>query len=92
MPTLSDMIDEVKVNLQGYTLRQDRITYVANAGGLQCWSFAVTVNEYDTSDAEPIGGVQQNSYSFSRNFGSTTLNVAPGTPAFHLAITVSGTV
>jgi hypothetical protein len=43
MPTLSDMIDEVKVNLQGYTLRQDRITYLANAGGISNSSTSVTV-------------------------------------------------
>jgi hypothetical protein len=43
MPTLSDMIDEVKVNLQGYTLRQDRITYVANAGGLSTSTTSVTI-------------------------------------------------
>ena len=30
MPTLSEMINDVKSNLIGYTLRQDRITYVAN--------------------------------------------------------------
>jgi hypothetical protein len=43
MPTLSDMIDEVKVNLQGYTLRQDRITYVANGGGLSTSTTSVTI-------------------------------------------------
>ena len=31
MATLSDLIDEVRTNLQGYTLRQDRITYLTNA-------------------------------------------------------------
>ena len=31
MPTLSDLIDETKSNLQGYTLRQDRISYLASA-------------------------------------------------------------
>ena len=31
MPTLSDLIDEVRTNLQGYTLRQDRITYLTNS-------------------------------------------------------------
>jgi hypothetical protein len=31
MPTFSDMVEEVRSNLQGYTLRQDRITYLANA-------------------------------------------------------------
>jgi hypothetical protein len=34
MPTLADIIDEVKVNIQGYTLRQDRITYLANPSGI----------------------------------------------------------
>ena len=31
MATLSDMIDEVRSSLQGYTLRQDRITYLNSA-------------------------------------------------------------
>ena len=31
MATLGDLIDEVRTNLQGYTLRQDRITYLTNA-------------------------------------------------------------
>jgi len=31
MATLSDLIDEVRTNLQGYTLRQDRITYLTSA-------------------------------------------------------------
>jgi hypothetical protein len=34
MPTLNELVDEVKANLQGYALRQDRITYVANPAGL----------------------------------------------------------
>jgi len=43
MPTLSDIIDEVKVNLQGYTLRQDRITYVADSAGLSTSVTSVTI-------------------------------------------------
>jgi hypothetical protein len=31
MPTLSDMIDEVRSSLAGYTLRQDRVTYLNSA-------------------------------------------------------------
>jgi len=34
MPTLKDMVDEVRSNLAGYTMRQDRITYLANSAGL----------------------------------------------------------
>ena len=43
MSILSEMVDEVRTNLQGYTLRQDRITYVANAGGLTTASSSITV-------------------------------------------------
>ena len=31
MPTFNDMVNEVRSNLQGYTLRQDRITYINSA-------------------------------------------------------------
>jgi hypothetical protein len=34
MSTLNEMVDEIKSNLQGYTLRQDRISYVVNPAGL----------------------------------------------------------
>jgi hypothetical protein len=34
MATFNDMINEVRSNLQGYTLRQDRLTYLANTGGI----------------------------------------------------------
>jgi hypothetical protein len=47
MPTLSEMVDDVKSNLIGYTLRQDRITYVTNAGGLTTTSSAITVGSAD---------------------------------------------
>jgi hypothetical protein len=43
MPTFNDLVDEVKANLQGYTLRQDRITYVTNATGLTTTTSAITV-------------------------------------------------
>jgi hypothetical protein len=34
MATLKDMVDEVRSNLAGYTMRQDRITYLANPSGI----------------------------------------------------------
>jgi hypothetical protein len=37
------MINEVRTNLQGYTLRQDRITYVNNTAGLTTTSLAIQV-------------------------------------------------
>ena len=41
MSTLSDLVDEVKANLQGYTLNQDRLTYVANTAGIDESSVAI---------------------------------------------------
>lgn len=43
MPTLTEMIDEVRTNLQGYSLRQDRITYVNNAAGLTTTTLGIQV-------------------------------------------------
>jgi hypothetical protein len=43
MPTLAEMIDEVRTNLQGYSLRQDRITYVNNTAGLTTTSLGIQV-------------------------------------------------
>ena len=43
MPTLNELVDEVKANLQGYALRQDRITYVANPAGLSTTSTQIAV-------------------------------------------------
>lgn len=34
MPTLNEMIDEVKSKLIGYTMNQDKVTYVNNASGI----------------------------------------------------------
>jgi hypothetical protein len=78
VPTLSDMIDEVKVNLQGYTLRQDRITYVANAGGISNSSTSVTIGS-STNLAKGIIEIDDelllvDSYDKSSN----TLTIMPG--------------
>lgn len=43
MPTFNDLVDEVRANLQGYTLRQDRITYITNSGGITTTSTNITV-------------------------------------------------
>ena len=43
MPTLGEMIDEIRANLQGYALRQDRVTYINNSGGITATSNSITV-------------------------------------------------
>ena len=41
--TLGQMMDEVRVNLSGYTLRQDRITNLANVGGINTTDLAIKI-------------------------------------------------
>ena len=41
--TLGQMMDEVRVNLSGYTLRQDRITNLANTGGINTTDLAIKI-------------------------------------------------
>lgn len=78
MPTLSDMIDEVKVNLQGYTLRQDRITYLANAGGINSSATSATIGS-SSNLAKGIIEIEDELVlvdSFDK--ASNTLTIMPG--------------
>ena len=78
MPTLSEMVDDVKSNLIGYTLRQDRITYVTNAGGLTTTSSAITVGSADNL-AKGIIEIDDELIWVDRFDKSTnTMTVAPG--------------
>jgi hypothetical protein len=43
MPTFNDLINEVRSNLQGYTLRQDRLTYLANVNGINTTATEIQV-------------------------------------------------
>jgi hypothetical protein len=43
MPTLAEMTDEIRTNLAGYTLRQDRITYITNPGGISNTATSITI-------------------------------------------------
>jgi hypothetical protein len=78
VPTLSDMIDEVKVNLQGYTLRQDRITYVANAGGISNSSTSVTIGSSSNLAKGIIEIEDELLLVDSYNKASNTLTIMPG--------------
>ena len=76
MPTLSDMIDEVRSSLAGYTLRQDRITYLTTA--ITTTSTAMVIG----SSSNLAKGVIEidDELIWIDNFdqGSSTLNAAPG--------------
>jgi hypothetical protein len=78
MPTLSDIIDEVKVNLQGYTLRQDRITYVADAGGLSTSATTVTIGSSNNLAKGIIEIDDELVLVDSYNKASNTLTIMPG--------------
>jgi len=76
MPTLSDMIDEVRSSLAGYTLRQDRITYLNSA--ITSTATAMTIG----SSANLAKGIIEidDELIWIDNFSqaSNTLNAAPG--------------
>jgi len=45
--TFAQMVDEVRVNLSGYTLRQDRISNLANVGGISATDLAIKIGSAD---------------------------------------------
>ena len=78
MSTLNDMVDEIKSNLQGYTLRQDRISNVANPAGLTTTSTSITLG---TSSNLAKGIIEiDDELIFIDSFDKATniLNVIPG--------------
>ena len=78
MPTLSEMIDEVKANLIGYTLRQDRLTYLTNTGGINTNSSSITVGSDDNLARGTIEIDEELIWIDSFDKSSSTMNVAPG--------------
>lgn len=78
MPTFDELVDEVKANLQGYTLRQDRITYVTNPTGLSTTSTSIVVGS-QSNLAKGIIEIDDELIwvdTFSKE--NNTLTVAPG--------------
>ena len=78
MPSFSQMTSEVQSNLQGYSLRQDRITWVATAGGISATDLNIKIGSADNL-AKGIVQIDNELIwvnSFDRQ--NLTLNVAPG--------------
>ena len=78
MPTFSQMVDEVRANNSGFTLRQDRITNLANPGGIGTSDLSVVIGSSENL-AKGIVEVDDELMwinSFDKN--SNTLNVIPG--------------
>lgn len=78
MATLKDIIDEVHSNLSGYTLRQDRITYVANSTGMTTTSIAINVASEDNLANGIVEIDDELLWIESFDSVSKVLNVAPG--------------
>ena len=78
MSTLGEMVDEIKSNLQGYTLRQDRISYVDNVGGLSTTSSAITLGSASNLAKGIIEVDDELIFIDSFDKATNTLNVIPG--------------
>jgi hypothetical protein len=78
MPTLDELIDEVKGNLQGYALRQDRITYVANPAGLTTTTTEIVVGSQNNLAKGIIEIDSELIWIDSFDKANNTLNVIPG--------------
>ena len=78
MSTLNEMVDEIKSNLQGYTLRQDRISYVANPAGLTTTSSAITIGSASNLAKGTIEIDDELIWIDSFDKATNVLNVIPG--------------
>ena len=89
MPTFDQLVDEVKANLQGYTLRQDRITYVTNAGGLTTTSTAINVGSQSNLAKGIIEIDDELIWIDNFDKANNLLTVAPGFGRGYLGTTAS---
>jgi hypothetical protein len=78
MPTFSQLVNEVQSNLQGYTLRQDRITNLANTGGISATSLSIKIGSADNLAKGIIQIDDELIWVNSFDRQTLTLNVIPG--------------
>jgi hypothetical protein len=78
MATLKDMVDEIRSSLQGYTMRQDRITYLANTSGITTTSATVTIGSSSNLAKGVIEIDDELIWIDSFDKTSSTLNIIPG--------------
>lgn len=78
MPTLNEMIDEVKSKLIGYTMNQDKVTYVNNSTGLTAISTSIQVGASNNFAKGIIEIDEELIWIDSYNKTDGTLTVAPG--------------
>ena len=78
MPTFAQMVDEVRSNLAGYTLRQDRITNLANVGGITATQLDVKIGSADNLAKGIIEIDDELMWINSFDTTNLQLNVIPG--------------
>jgi hypothetical protein len=76
MPTLNEMIDEVRSSLAGYTLRQDRISYLTSA--INTTDLAMTIGSSANLAKGVIEVDDELIWVDNFNQSTSTLNAAPG--------------
>lgn len=89
MPTFDDLVSDVRSNLQGYTLRLDRITYLTNIGGINTTDTALTVGSADNLAKGIIEIDDEIIWVDNFNKASSTMNAAPGFGRGYLGTTAS---
>ena len=78
MATFGQLINEVQTNLQGYTLRQDRITNLANSGGITATGLSIKIGSADNLAKGIIQIDNELIWVNSFDRQTLTLNVIPG--------------
>lgn len=78
MPTFKDMVDEVRSNLAGYTLKQDRITYVNNPSGITSSGTSILIGSSSNLAKGIIEIDEELIYVDSFDKATNVLNVIPG--------------
>ena len=78
MPTFAQMVDEVRSNLAGYTLRQDRITNLANTGGINATELAIKIGNSENLAKGIIEIDDELIWIDSFDKANNVLNVIPG--------------
>lgn len=77
MPTLNEMIDEVKSKLIGYTMNQDKVTYVNNASGLTATDLTIELGSSNNFAKGIIEIDDELIWIDSYNKSTGTLSVVP---------------
>jgi hypothetical protein len=78
MSTFAQLVDEVRTNLSGYTLRQDRITYLTNPGGINTVELDISIGNSENLAKGVIEIDDELIWINTFDKNNLTLNAIPG--------------